>query len=482
MLDRSADPIVAIATAPGRGAVGIVRVSGQGLSALAHALCGKDLVPRQASYGAFVDEAGVAIDQGLALFFPAPASFTGEDVFELQAHGGPVVLALLVQRCLQAAEQIDPLTQQPRLARLRVAEPGEFTRRAFLNDKIDLAQAEAIADLIDASTEAAARSAARSLSGAFSSQVQALLEQLVHLRMLVEATLDFPEEDIDFIEQADARGQLRALQQRLAEVSQRATQGALLREGMQVVIAGQPNAGKSSLLNALAGAELAIVTPIAGTTRDKVSQLIQIEGVPLHVVDTAGLRDAQSADQVERIGMERAWEAIAGADAVIFLHDLPRAFGHDEPSQTYRQSDEQIAAGLAEQLPPGVPVLQVFNKIDEANLQALAAVQSVDAQALLISAKTGEGLEGLRQALLKTVGWQAGAEGLFIARQRHLDALQAVQARLADAQQQLAAPLPALDLLAEDLRQAQQALGQITGEFTPDDLLGEIFSKFCIGK
>jgi tRNA modification GTPase len=256
----------------------------------------------------------------------------------------------------------------------------------------------------------------------------------------------------------------------------------LLREGMQVVIAGQPNAGKSSLLNALAGAELAIVTPIAGTTRDKVSQLIQIEGVPLHVVDTAGLRDAQSADQVERIGMARAWDAIAGADAVIFLHDLPRACGQDEASQAYRHSDEQIAARLAEQLPAGVPVLQVFNKIDEADAQALAAVQSVDAQALLISARTGEGLEGLRQALLKTVGWQAGTEGLFIARQRHLDALMAVQARLADAQQQLAAPVPALDLLAEDLRQAQQALGQITGEFTPDDLLGEIFSKFCIGK
>ena len=482
MLERSADPIVAIATAPGRGAVGIVRVSGRGLGALARALCGRDLTPRQASYGAFVDEAGAVIDQGLALFFPAPASFTGEDVLELQAHGGPVVLALLVQRCLQAAAQIDPATAGPRLARLRVAEPGEFSRRAFLNDKIDLAQAEAITDLIDASTETAARSAARSLSGAFSSQVQALLEQLVHLRMLVEATLDFPEEDIDFIEQADARGQLYALQQRLAEISQKATQGALLREGMQVVIAGQPNAGKSSLLNALAGAELAIVTPIAGTTRDKVSQLIQIEGVPLHVVDTAGLRDAQSADQVERIGMARAWDAIAGADAVIFLHDLPRACGQDEASQAYRHSDEQIAARLAEQLPAGVPVLQVFNKIDEADAQALAAVQSVDAQALLISARTGEGLEGLRQALLKTVGWQAGTEGLFIARQRHLDALMAVQARLADAQQQLAAPVPALDLLAEDLRQAQQALGQITGEFTPDDLLGEIFSKFCIGK
>jgi tRNA modification GTPase len=484
MLDRSADPILAIATAPGRGAVGIVRVSGPGLGALTRALSGRDLAPRQACYGAFVDAAGAAIDQGLALFFPAPASFTGEDVLELQAHGGPVVLALLVQRCLQAAAQIDPATGQPLLARLRVAEPGEFTRRAFLNDKIDLAQAEAIADLIDASTETAARSAARSLSGAFSSQVQRLLEQLVHLRMLVEATLDFPEEDIDFIEQADARGQLQALQQRLAEISQRAAQGALLREGMQVVIAGQPNAGKSSLLNALAGAELAIVTPIAGTTRDKVSQLIQIEGVPLHVVDTAGLRDARTAqiDQVERIGMERAWDAIAAADAVIFLHDLPRAFGHDLASQSYRQSDEQIAAGLAEQLPAGVPVLQVFNKIDEADAQALAAVQSVDTQALLISAKTGEGLEGLRQALLKTVGWQAGTEGLFIARQRHLDALQAVQAHLAGAQQQLARPSPALDLLAEDLRQAQRALGQITGEFTTDDLLGEIFSKFCIGK
>jgi tRNA modification GTPase len=468
MFARQQDPIVAIATAPGRGAVGMVRVSGRGLAPLARLLTGRDLQPRLATYGPFLDAQGRPIDQGLALFFPAPHSYTGEDVLELQAHGGPVVLQLLLQRCLQAAEG-------GVLPGLRAAQPGEFTQRAFLNDKIDLAQAEAIADLIDASTEAAARSAARSLSGEFSQEIQALLAQLTHLRMLVEATLDFPEEDIDFIEQADARGQLARLQQRLHAVMQRAQQGAILREGIKVVIAGQPNAGKSSLLNALAGAELAIVTSIAGTTRDKVSQLIQIEGVPLHVVDTAGLREPQlpGVDEVEKIGIARAWDEIRSADAVLFLHDLPRS--QDPADAAYRAADEAIAQLLARQLPPAVPVLQVWNKTD-------AAAAAVRPEGLQISARTGQGLDGLRQALLQIAGWQSAPEGVFMARERHVQALQAVQHQFDRAHDQLLSPAPALDLLAEDLRQAQLALSQITGEFTPDDLLGEIFSKFCIGK
>src|SRR6476620_4510252 len=306
MFARNADPIAAIATAPGRGAVGIVRVSGKSVQPVIDAICGRALKAREATYLPFRATDGTPIDQGLAIHFPAPHSYTGEDVLELQAHGGPVVLQLLLARCLEAGAGIG----------LRVAEPGEFTQRAFLNDKIDLAQAEAIADLIDASTEAAARSASRSMSGEFSGAIHVLLDQLIHLRMLVEATLDFPEEDIDFLQKADAAGQLARLQQTLLAVMQRAVQGAILREGIKVVIAGQPNAGKSSLLNTLAGAELAIVTPIAGTTRDKVSETIQIHGVPVHVIDTAGLRAA--TDEVERIGIERSWQAIADADAVLF--------------------------------------------------------------------------------------------------------------------------------------------------------------------
>jgi tRNA modification GTPase len=313
-LARRADPIVAIATAPGRGAVGIVRVSGRDLSALIAAVCGRTLAPRQATLLPFLGADGQALDRGLALHFPAPHSYTGEDVLELQAHGGPVLLQLLLARCLQA------------LTGARLAQPGEFTERAFLNDKLDLAQAEAVADLIDASTEAAARSAARAVEGDFSRRVDALAQRLVTLRTLVEATLDFPEEEIDFLEQADARGQLRAIDAALRAVLAATRQGALLREGLRVVIAGQPNVGKSSLLNALAGAELAIVTPIPGTTRDRVSESIQVEGVPLHITDTAGLRrDDQAADEVERIGIGRSWGAIAGADCVLFVHDLQRA-------------------------------------------------------------------------------------------------------------------------------------------------------------
>ena len=471
MLARHHHPIVAIATAPGRGAVGIVRVSGKNIAPVIAAICGRTLAARHASYLPFVDAAGAVIDQGLAIYFPAPHSYTGEDVLELQAHGGQVVLQLLLARCLQAAAALDPATGQACLPYLRVAQPGEFTERAFLNDKIDLAQAEAIADLIDASTETAARSAARSMSGEFSKAVNTLLEQLIHLRMLVEATLDFPEEDIDFLQKADAQGQLTRLQQTLARITQSATQGAILREGIKIVIAGQPNAGKSSLLNALAGAELAIVTPIAGTTRDKVSQLIQIDGVPLHVVDTAGLREA--LDEVEKIGIERAWAEIESADAVLFLHDLTQQAAMD-----YIAADARILLALNQKLPKNTPVIDIWNKTDAAS----AAVLSQVTDGIAVSAKTGDGLQALRQRLLKVVGWQSAPEGLFMARERHIRALQNVQAQLGMAAAQLHSTAPALDLLAEDLRQAQLHLSEITGQFTADDLLGEIFSRFCIGK
>ena len=475
MLARHVDPIVAIATAPGRGAVGIVRVSGKGLAPLVQSLCGRELRPREATYLPFRDAQGQAIDQGLALYFPAPHSYTGEDVLELQAHGGPVVLQLLLARCLEAAQ--GTANASPVLPGLRVAQPGEFTERAFLNDKIDLAQAEAIADLIDASTEAAARSASRSLTGAFSHEIHALRDALIHLRMLVEATLDFPEEDIDFLEKADARGQLERLQATLAQVRQRAQQGALLREGIKVVIAGQPNAGKSSLLNALAGAELAIVTPIAGTTRDKVQQTIQIEGVPLHVIDTAGLRD--SDDEVERIGIARAWSEIEGADAVLFLHDLSRM---DQPD--YLAADAAVAASMQQKIPASVPVIDVWNKTDCTSTAVAEAAGSgaVNRRSVRISARTGDGLEALRRILLEVAGWQSAPEGVYIARARHVQALAQVDAHLEQAAAQLLIPSPALDLLAEELRLAQNALGAITGEFSSDDLLGVIFSSFCIGK
>ena len=473
MLARHHDPIVAIATAPGRGAVGIVRVSGQGLASFVQALLGRPLKPREATYLPLTDATGQPIDHGLALWFPGPHSYTGEDVLELQAHGGPVVLQLLLARCLEAAQERSA-DGQPVLPGLRLAQPGEFTERAFFNDKIDLAQAEAIADLIDASTAVAARSASRSLSGAFSQEITVLRDALIHLRMLVEATLDFPEEEIDFLQKADAWGQLHTLQGQLAQVLARTQQGALLREGIKVVIAGQPNAGKSSLLNALAGAELAIVTPIAGTTRDKVQQTIQIEGVPLHVIDTAGLRD--SDDEVERIGIARAWDEIAAADAVLFLHDLAR-WGAIE----YRAADAVIESALAEKLPTSVPVIDVWNKVDcvpGAAVQPPAAGRS----AVHLSARTGEGLDALRRILLQTAGWQSAPEGVYIARARHVQALRAVQVHLHEAAAQLDAQGPALDLLAEELRLAQNALSAITGEFSSDDLLGVIFSSFCIGK
>ncbi len=455
---RHQDPIVAIASAPGRGAVGIVRASGRDLTPLIQAVCGRALAPRVATLLPFLGEDGQALDRGLALHFPAPHSYTGEEVLELQAHGGPVLLQLLLARCLQAQ------------AGLRLAEPGEFTERAFLNDKLDLAQAEAVADLIDASTEAAARSAARSLTGAFSEQITALAQRTVQLRMLVEATLDFPEEEIDFLEKAGARAQLDALLATVDEALARTRQGALLREGLRVVLAGQPNVGKSSLLNALAGAELAIVTPIPGTTRDRVSETLQIEGVPLHITDTAGLRaDIEAADEVERIGIGRSWQAIGAADVVLFLHDLERV-----GDAAYEANDATLRA----QLPEGVPLLQVYNKAD---VEA-AAQMSLPAGALKLSARTGAGLDVLRSALLAQAGWQAAPEGLFIARTRHVQALQRARAHLLQAQAQAALRDAALDLLAEELRLAHRALGEITGQFSTEDLLGVIFSSFCIGK
>ncbi|WP_326544377.1 tRNA uridine-5-carboxymethylaminomethyl(34) synthesis GTPase MnmE [Pseudorhodoferax sp.] len=459
-LAQRSSPIAAIATAPGRGAVGIVRVSSpQPLEALVEALTGGLPKPRHARYGPFLAADGSPIDHGLALHFPAPHSYTGEHVLELQAHGGPVVLQLLLARCLDL------------LPGARPAEPGEFTQRAFLNGKLDLAQAEAVADLIDASTESAARSAGRALDGALSREVTQLGDALVQLRLFVEATLDFPEEeDVEFVQQADVQGQLAALLQRLEQVLQRTRQGALLREGLKVVLAGQPNVGKSALLNALAGAELAIVTPIAGTTRDTLGSHIQIDGVPLHISDTAGLRDTE--DLVERIGVQRSWAAIAEADVVLFLHDLTRLADPD-----YQREDAVIRARLAAhdgQLERHL--LHAYNKADA------AAPELAPAGALAFSAQSGAGLQALRQALLQRVGWQAVPEGLFIARERHVRALAATAAHLRAALAQVSLPAPPLDLVAEELRLAHEQLGSITGRMSADELLGEIFGRFCIGK
>ena len=480
MPGRTRDPIIAVATAPGRGAVGIVRISGQGLGPLAGALLGRELKARSASYLPFADAQGIPLDHGLAMYFPAPHSFTGEDVLELQAHGGPVLLQLLLRRCIEVAQAPGPGGGGEFLPGLRLARPGEFSERAFLNGKMDLAQAEAVADLIDASTEAAARSAARSLSGVFSAEVHTLLEALTHLRMLIEATLDFPEEDIDFLQKADARGQLQTLRCRGAALLATARQGALLREGIKVVIAGQPNVGKSSLLNALAGAELAIVTPVAGTTRDKIQQTVQIEGVPLHIVDTAGLRETE--ELVEQIGVQRAWGEVAQADAILFVHDLARA-----SQQDYRAAEQKLTAQLCSSVAARVPILHIGNKLDLLASGTVAAAERALALpagsiSVRLSSKTYAGLPELRQALLQAVGWQGNAEGLFMARDRHLHALARVGTHLEQAQRQLDRSVPALELLAEELRLAQTALGEITGAFGADDLLGLIFSSFCIGK
>ncbi|WP_213765070.1 tRNA uridine-5-carboxymethylaminomethyl(34) synthesis GTPase MnmE [Caballeronia sp. dw_19] len=462
MSNNDTDPIVAIATAPGRGGIGVIRLSfgRAGEAAAKHAmlaLCGQLLDARHASYVPFIDARGEAIDRGIALYFPAPHSYTGEHVLELQGHGGPIVLQLLLQRAVDTGREFG----------VRLAEPGEFTRRAFLNDKLDLAQAEAVADLIEASTEAAARSAGRSLDGAFSREIHALVEDVITLRMLVEATLDFPEEEIDFLEAADARGKLARIRALLDKVLADARQGALLREGLSVVLAGQPNVGKSSLLNALAGAELAIVTPIAGTTRDKVTQTIQIEGIPLHVIDTAGLRETQ--DEVERIGIERTWGEIGRADVVLHLLDAREALSTED-------------AAISARFPVSVPVVRVLNKADLAGVEASAETAGDGVRDVRLSAKTGEGIAILRSELLKIAGWQAGAESIYLARERHLIALRAAREHLAIAADHADQNSQALDLFAEELRLAQDQLNSITGEFTSDDLLGVIFSRFCIGK
>ena len=442
------DTIAAIATAPGRGGVGVVRVSGSNLAGFAQTLTGKALKPRHAHYVELNDADGEAIDQGLALFFPGPHSFTGEDVLELHGHGGPVVMQTLLRRCVELGA--------------RLAELGEFTRRAFLNDKLDLAQAESVADLIDAGSEAAARSAVRSLSGAFSREIHALVEGLINLRMLVEATLDFPEEDIDFLEAANARGKLADLQAQLGRVQQTARQGSLLREGMHVVLIGQPNVGKSSLLNALAGDDVAIVTDIAGTTRDTVRELIHIDGVPMHVIDTAGLRE--TTDPVERIGIERTWAAVDKADLALLLIDSREGItAHDQ--------------AILARLPARQPLLYVFNKIDLTGEPAGRSDEHGH-PTLRLSAAAGLGLAELRAELLKTVGWGGSDAGLFLARERHLTAIRTAAEHLARA----AEVWQQVELFAEELRIAQDTLATITGEFSADDLLGEIFSRFCIGK
>ena len=442
-----AETSAAIATAQGRGGVGIIRISGQNLLEFAHQVSGKSPKPRVATLAEFYGENGGVIDSGLLLYFPAPHSFTGEDVLELQGHGGMVVLQMLLARCLDLGA--------------RLAEPGEFTRRAFLNGKLDLAQAEAVVDLIDASTKAAARSAVRSLQGEFSKEIHVLLDQLTELRALVEATLDFPEEEVDFLEAADAFGRLARLQARLTQVFDRARQGKLLQGGLHVVLAGLPNVGKSSLLNRLAGDDLAIVTPVAGTTRDVVRSTLQVDGIPLHVIDTAGLRDTD--DAVEKIGIERTWREIERADVVVLLVDARTGVGDAERA-------------ILAQLPASLSRITVYNKVDLAGRAAERHDES-DGVAISLSAKHGDGIDLLRRELLRIAGWHP-TEDVFIARERHLRALTDTQEHIAAAQAQL----PQLELFAEELRLAQQALSGITGEFSADDLLGEIFGRFCIGK
>jgi tRNA modification GTPase len=436
--DLTRDTIAAIATPAGRGGIGIVRVSGPGVPRVAAAVLGKLPQPRLASFGPFRDRQGETVDQGLALYFPAPHSYTGEAVLELQGHGGPVVMQALLSACVDAGA--------------RIAEPGEFTRRAFLEGKLDLAQAEAVADLIDAASREAARSALRSLSGEFSAAIGALQGRLVELRAVTEAMLDFPEEEVDALHREDAAARLAQARQSLGEVLAKSRRGSLLRGGIHVVLAGRPNVGKSSLLNRLAGEERAIVTPIPGTTRDALREPILIEGVPVVVVDTAGLRE--SRDEIERLGMQRTRQELDRADVVIAVFEANR--GRD----------------ALQDLPAAPARIDVYNKID------LAPGFAPPADALGVSAKTGAGLEALRQRILGVAGWSTGAEPVFLARERHLRALDRASAHLAAA----AGETARWEFFAEELRLAHVALGSITGEFSADDLLGEIFKRFCIGK
>ncbi len=450
------DTIVAQATPPGRGGVGILRISGPKAQEVAQAVLGKLPKARYAEYLPFLANDGSTLDEGIALFFPNPHSFTGEDVLELQGHGGPVILDLLLKRILE-------------ISGVRIARPGEFSERAFLNDKLDLAQAEAIADLIDASSEQAAKSAISSLQGVFSKKVNSLVESLIHLRIFTEAAIDFPEEEIDFLSDGKIEAELNQVIQRLNEVRQEAKQGSLLREGMKVVIAGRPNAGKSSLLNALAGRDAAIVTNIAGTTRDVLREHIHIDGMPLHIIDTAGLREA--SDEVERIGIERAWQEIEQADRVLFMVDS---------TTTNETNPEKLWPEFIDRLPKNIPVTVIRNKADLTG-EALGYSEEEGYALIQLSARTGEGVTLLREHLKQAMGFSSSTEGGFLARRRHLQALEKAAEHLNNGQYQLIT-FHAGELLAEELRLAQEALSEITGEFTSDDLLGRIFSSFCIGK
>ena len=450
------DTIVAQATAPGRGGVGIVRVSGPAAERVAEIVLGRLPRVRYAEYLPFKDEQGQPLDQGIALLFKAPNSFTGEDVLELQGHGGPVILDMLIRRILQ-------------IEGIRPARPGEFSERAFLNDKLDLAQAEAIADLIEASSEQAARSAMHSLQGQFSGKIQQLVESLTRLRIYVEAAIDFPDEEIDFLSDGKVAGDLYGIMAELDDVRGEAKQGALLREGMKVVIAGRPNAGKSSLLNALAGRESAIVTEIAGTTRDVLREHIHLDGMPLHIIDTAGLRDTQ--DKVEQIGIERAWAEIEQADRVLFMVD---------GTTTDAVDPREIWPEFVDRLPKNIGLTVIRNKADLTG-EDLAPSQELGHAVYRISAKTELGLPALREHLKACMGFQGNTEGGFMARRRHLDALERAAERLLVAKDQLEIYV-AGELVAEELRLAQESLSEITGEFSSDDLLGRIFSSFCIGK
>ena len=450
------DTIVAQATPPGRGGIGIIRVSGPKASLVAQVVAGRDLRPRYAEYLPFKNEDGTALDQGIALFFKGPNSFTGEDVLELQGHGGPVLMDMLIRRILT----IDGI---------RPARPGEFSERAFMNDKLDLAQAEAIADLIDASSEEAAKSAFKSLQGAFSQKVNTLVEALIHLRIYVEASIDFPEEEIDFLSDGKVSNDLNHIMDALANVRKETNQGAIMREGMKVVIAGRPNAGKSSLLNALSGKDSAIVTDIAGTTRDVLREHIHIDGMPLHIIDTAGLREA--SDEVERIGIERAWEEIKQADRVLFMVDATTSADTDPKA---------IWPDFIERLPENLGITVIRNKVELVNEPA-GLCETSDPTVIRLSARTGEGVDALRQHLKECMGFAGTTEGGFMARRRHLDALERAAEHLNIGKTQLEGFM-AGEILAEELRLAQQHLSEITGEFTSDDLLGRIFTSFCIGK
>ncbi|QDP71484.1 tRNA uridine-5-carboxymethylaminomethyl(34) synthesis GTPase MnmE [Legionella israelensis] len=441
--------IVAVATPPGRGGVSILRISGPQALAIAGQICQlNNIQPRTAYFTGFYQQNRQLIDQGIALYFKAPHSFTGEDVIELQAHGSPVIMDMLLKECVQLGAEL--------------AKPGEFSERAFLNDKMDLSQAEAIADLIHASSETAARMALRSLQGDFSKKIHALNEQLVHLRMYVEAAIDFPEEEIDFLNDGRISLMLETVLTELQSIRAQAHQGTLLREGLSVVIAGRPNAGKSTLINHLAGKEVAIVTDVAGTTRDVMREHILLDDIPIHIIDTAGIHD--SADQVEKEGIRRAWQEVSRADCVLLVIDLTA----DEP---YVLLTKEVKAAL----PEHVPVITVFNKIDKMKLNA-----KVERNQIYLSAKSGEGLNALKQKIKDIAGYQP-EEGQFLARRRHLQALDEAKQLLMNGQRQLSEH-KAGELLAEDLRLAHQALAEITGEFTSDDLLGKIFSSFCIGK